>query len=265
MVIELSGRQKLREYLTNRAFYAGSDRSLIDLRLTSLHLGFNPNPACKILQFFLKSELNFQRMIQTVRTAKQSLEKSLENVEIAAIATDFAEGFAESVSKSFDIDVKLLISDTKVYFVQDSPYTINNNTINGNIQLSAKEIEFKKVANDKFNQETLSRVDSIGLVCNKEENGIVIPIEIFKSPISGEFKVTTTWDESILQWVIKVNGALDKFLLNVDPSHATVFMNVIHGIKMQNIQEVVDSIVSLPFSLLPSLSPAFTTHSFPQP
>jgi hypothetical protein len=43
---------------------------------------------------------------------------------------------------------------------------------------------------------------------------------------------------------MEISGGFDRIDLGVNPAHANIFMDVIHGIKLQNIKEVVESIVS---------------------
>ena len=236
----------VRKFLGNRAFYDG-ERSNLDIRLTSLHSGINPNPACNILNFFLKSEINIQRLITTVRQAKSQLEKSLEKVDISAMASEFAaefkvDSFVESVKHSLDMDIRVDISDTRLYLVQDIPDS-DMDTIHGNISLVIKRILFDQHVEGKFKHVSLFQIDSVDINCNKQEQGVVSSQAIF-TPVSCKFHSDREWLLDNKEWVMQVNGFFDKINLEVNPSHARVFMDVIHGVKIDNIRNVINSIVS---------------------
>lgn len=242
-----SAVKTVRKYLGNRAFYDG-ERSNLDIRLTSLHSGINPNPACNIINFFLKSEINFQRIIQRLKEAKADLEKSLEKVDISAMASDFAsdfkvDKFVETVKHSLDIDVRVDISDSRIYLVQDLPEDLTK-SIHGDIGLQIDRILLDRHVESKYKHSSVFNIDNIDVKCNKEEGGIVSSKAIF-SPVSCKFQSDRSWILNDKEWIMDVTGFFDKIDLEVTPSHAKVFIDVISGVKMDNIQKVINSVVSI--------------------
>ena len=222
----------LKNMSYNRAFHVG-DRSKIDVRISGFRSGINPNPACKILTFFLRSELNIKRILATLDQARSSLDltdalNSIKSVDIVELTDNIV----------IDIDFNLHIKDCQFYFVRDKEV----GTENGNIGFLVQDLIVDRHTEGKYVKKTNFLISNITLICNKEENDVVTPIYVFK-PVSFKYNSKREWDLNTLQWIIESSGGMDKFDIAVNPSHSGVFLNVLNGIKMQNIQDVVDCIV----------------------
>lgn len=249
-----SAATTVRKYFGNRSFYDG-ERSILDIRLSSLYSGINPNPACNILTFFLKTEINFPRMLNTLRDAK----KSLDTAKFKDLANEFAsefqvDKFVETAKHALDVDINVDIKDTRIFLVEDTTTNVNSdnksatNNIQGNICLQIHEICVDRHVDSKYKHLNSFRIDGVHVTCNKEENGKIDTQAIF-TPVSCLFKTEREWIVDKKEWNMTVGGSFDKIQLEVTPSHSRVFMDVIHGVKIDNVQKVLNSIVSFSFFL----------------
>lgn len=229
----------LRKLASNRAYWDG-DRSRVDVLVTGLCSAFNPNPACKILTFFLKSELNVKRMLATLQEAKESLRQGLEEVDIEQTLSGGLAKISDELV--IDIDVNVDVRDSKVYFVRDLEDEKHSRVAAGNIEFGLGQFLIDRHAEGKYAHSSRFALSNVSLVCNKEEEDGAINTQAVYTPISVFLASNKHWDAQAKDWVLSTTGGVDKVDIGINASHSDVFMNVLHGIKMKNIQEVVDSV-----------------------
>jgi len=136
------------------------------------------------------------------------------------------------------LDFSFDMKDSRIFLVQDYH---PGDVLNGNICLSVKQIFVDRHVVNEYKHHTLFRIDAVNVTCNKEENDVVETQAIF-TPVSCLFQTDREWLVDSKNWSMTVGGFFDKIQLDVTSSHSRVFMDVVHGVKIDNIRKIFNSI-----------------------
>lgn len=204
------------------------DRDSCTIRINGYRAGINPNPAAKIICFFLKTDRNMLDLLRTVKTA----EELLRNVDVkAAIQEQMSK-----VDVDLDMDLDISVSDSRAYLLKefdDGP--------RGNVCFAIGGVNIKRTAEGADKLHLALSIEGLAITTNKEIDGAVVAQDCFE-PMTLALTSDHDLNNGEKKWDVTTKGEMNAWKLNVTPSHSDVFKDVVDAVKMQNIQDVMDAL-----------------------
>lgn len=204
-------------------------RSALTLRINGFRSGANPNPAAKICYFFLDTERNFNDLLRSAKRTKNVLQ----DVDFKKVGELAKTRFQSIDFNPPDVDIDVIVTDTKLHLLRD----FSPDAPHGNIAFQVKSIRIDRAPDAPDLNHVNVDIEELALVCNKEEGGQVTTAHTF-TPLTFQLNATRRINPDTGRWEVSTKGGMNQLMVEVTPQHSDVFLNVVHGVKKENLQQI---------------------------